>query len=85
MAEIKRGTSGGLLKGYELQKVQALSADIVDMDALSLNFWFMMEVTKNSRARYPPHALKNYLEEKNGSEAINPLEANDKRILIVLF
>ena len=30
---------GGLLKDYELHKVQALSVDIAEMDALWLNYW----------------------------------------------
>ena len=30
---------GGLFYAYELHKVQALSADIAEMDALSLNCW----------------------------------------------
>ena len=82
-AEDKRGTSGGLFKDYELQKVQVLSAAIVEMDVLSLNYWlskFMMEVAEKSGERHPPKseyaticALKRYL------EALNPLDANDKR------
>ena len=47
---------------------------------------FMMEVTKKSGGRYPPKtiysiicSLKHYLEEKNGSEALNPVDASDKR------
>ena len=45
-----------------------------------------MEVAKKSAGRYPPKTvygiicvLKRYLEEKNGSEALNPLDAGDKR------
>ena len=74
---------------YDLHKVTAVSVDI--MDALSLNYWlskFVMEVAKKSGERYPPKsvygiicALKRYLEEKNGSEALNPLDASDKRYL----
>ena len=30
---------GGLFKDYKLLKVPALSADIAEMDALSLNYW----------------------------------------------
>ena len=69
----------------------AVSVDIAGMDALSLNYWlskFVMEVAKKSGERYPPKsvygiicALKRYLEEKNGSEALNPLDASDKRYL----
>ena len=80
---------GGLFKDYDLHKVTAaLSADIAGMDALSLNYWlskFVMEVAKKSGGRYPPKtvygiicALKRYLEEKNGSEALNPLDASDR-------
>ena len=59
------------------------------MDALSLNSWlskFVMEVAQKSGGRYPPKtvydticALKRSLEEKNRSEALNPLDASDKR------
>ena len=61
------------------------------MDVLSLNYWlskFVMEVVKKSGERYPPKSvygiicsLKRHLEEKNGSEALNPLDASDKRYL----
>ena len=78
---------GGVFKDYELHKVCALSA----MDVLSLNYWlskFVMEVVKKSGERYPPKSvygiicsLKRHLEEKNGSEALNPLDASDKRYL----
>ena len=80
---------GGLFKDYDLHKVIALGADIAGMDALSLNYWlskFVMEVAKKSGGIYPPKtvygiicALKRYLEEKNRSEAVNPLDASDKR------
>ena len=69
----------------------ALSADIVRMDVLSLNYWlskFKVEVAKKSGKRHPLKtvygiicALKRYLEEKNGSEASNPLDASDKRVI----
>ena len=80
---------GGLFKDYDLHKVTALSADIAGMDALSLNYWlskFVMEVAKKSGGICPPKtvygiicALKRYLEKKNRSEALNPLDASDKR------
>ena len=83
---------GGVFKDYELHKVCALSADIPAMDVLSLNYWlskFVMEVAKKSRERYPLKSvygiicsLKVHLEEKNGSEALNPLDASDKRYLL---
>ncbi|CAH3040943.1 unnamed protein product [Porites lobata] len=83
---------GGLFKDYDLHKVTTLSADIAGMDALSLNYWlskFVMEIAKKSGGRYPPKtvygiicALKRYLEEKNGSEALNPLDAGDKRFIL---
>ncbi|KAL9962198.1 hypothetical protein ACROYT_G031280 [Oculina patagonica] len=83
---------GGLFKDYDLHKVTAVSADIAGMDALSLNYWlskYVMEVAKKSGERYPPKsvygiicALKRYLEEKNGSKALNPLDASDKRFVL---
>ena len=95
MAEVKREVQvpvldcGGLFKDYDLHKVTALSADITGIDALSLNYWlskFLLEVAKKSGGRYPPKAvygiicaLKRYLEEKNGSEVLNPPDASDNR------
>ena len=47
-----------------------------------------MEVAKKSGGRYPPKtvyciicALKRYLDEKNRSEALNLLDASDKKYL----
>ena len=80
---------GSLFKDYDLHKVTALSAYVAVMDALSLNYWlskFVMEVAKKSDERQPVKtvygvicAFKRYLEEKNGSEALNSLDASDKR------
>ena len=82
---------GGLFKDYDLHKVTALSPDIAGMDVLSLNYWlskFVVEVAKKSGERYRNPlktvygiicTLKRYLEEKNGSKALNPLDASDKR------
>ena len=97
MAEFKKEVKvpvldcGGVFKDYELHKVCALSADIAAMDVLSLNYWlskFVMEVAKKSGERYPPKSvygiicsLKRHLEERNGSAALNPLDASDKRYL----
>ena len=77
---------GGLFKDYNWHKVTAVSADLAGMDALLLNYWlskFVTEVAKKSGERYPPKsvyeiicALKRYLEEKNGSEVLNPLDAS---------
>ena len=42
---------GGLFKDYELHKVNPVSCEIEDMDAISLNYWltkFVMEVAKDS-------------------------------------
>ena len=82
---------GGLFKDYDLHKVTALSPDIAGMDVLSLNYWlskFVVEVAKKSGERYRNPlktvygiicTLKRYLEEKNGSKALNPLDASDQR------
>ena len=42
---------GGLFKDYELHKVNHVSCEIEDRDAISLNYWlmkFVMEVAKDS-------------------------------------
>ena len=80
---------GGLFKDYELHKVNPVSCEIEDMDAISLNYWltkFVMAVAKDSGERYPPRTVygivcgvKRYLADKNGDEALNPLDAHDKR------
>ena len=81
--------TGGLFKDYELHKVNSFSCEIEDMDAITLNYWltmFVMEVAKDSGERYPPRTvygivcgLKRHLGDKNGDEALNPLDADDKR------
>ena len=60
--------SGGLFKDYELHKVNPVSCEI------------------DSGERYPPRTvygivcgLKRHLGDKNGDEALNPLDAHDKR------
>ena len=80
---------GGLFKDYDLHKVIALSADIAGMDALSLNYWlskFVMEVAKGpvediaSQDCLWYHLCAQALfGGKKGSEALNPLDASDKR------
>ena len=80
---------GGLFKDYELHKVNPVSCEIEDMDAISLNYWltkFVMEVAKDSGERYPPRTVygivcgvKRHLADKNGNEALNALDAHDKR------
>ena len=94
MAEVNRGSSSGIrlwwsLQDYNLHKITAISADIAGMDTLSLKHWlsnFMTDLAKKSGGRYPTKtiysiicSLKHYLEEKNGFEALNPLDASDKR------
>ena len=78
---------GGLFKDYELHKVNPVSCEIEDMDAIFLNYWltkFVMEVAKDSGERYPPRivygiacGVKRHLGDKNGDEALNPLDAHD--------
>lgn len=51
---------GGLFKEYDLHKVQSLEIPLVQMDALSVNYWltkFVQEVAKPSKERYPPKTL----------------------------
>ena len=79
---------GGLFKDYELHKVNPVSCEIEDMDAISLNYWltkFVMEVAKDSGESYLPRTvyeivcgLKRHLGDKYGDEALNPLDAAKK-------
>ena len=78
---------GGLFKDYELHKVNLVSCE--DMDAISLNYWLTKvcnEVAKDSGERHPPRTVygivcgvKRHLGDKNGDEALNALDARDKR------
>ena len=46
---------GGHFKDYELHKVNPVSCEIEEKDAISLNYWltrFVMEVNKDSVKRY---------------------------------
>ena len=79
---------GGLFKDYDLNKVTALTADIAGMDALSLNYWlskFVMEVAKGPVEDGLQDCIWYHLRaqalfgRKKGSEALNPLDASDKR------
>ena len=80
---------GGFFKDYELHKVNPVSCEIEDMDVISLSYWltkFVMEVAKYSGERYPPRTVygivcgvKRCLGDKNGDEALNSLDAHDKR------
>ena len=50
---------GGLFKDYELHKVNSVSCEMEDMDAIPLNYWFAkfvmeLKVAKDSGERYPP-------------------------------
>ena len=63
--------------------------DLADMDANALNYWlskFVREVANSEGKVYPARTLygiicgiRRHLEETVGSEAINPLDASDKR------
>ena len=80
---------GGVFKDYDLHKVATLSTGIKEMDTLSLNYWlskFVMEVAKKTGRRYPAKTIyrivcgmRCHLEEKNGGEALNPLDNSDRR------
>ena len=82
--------AGGTFKDYgDLSKVQSLSTDLANMDANALNYWlskFVQEVANSEGKVYPARTLygiicgiRRHLEETVGSEAINPLDASDKR------
>ncbi|XP_068723066.1 uncharacterized protein [Montipora capricornis] len=83
---------GGLFKEYNLHKVQSLEIPLLQMDALSVNYWltkFVQEVAKPSKERYPPKTiyqivcgLRRFMEENNEKLDFNPLDASDKRFSI---
>ena len=81
---------GNYLEDYEdLSKVQSLSTDLANMDANALNYRlskFVQEVANSEGKVYPARTLygivcgiRRHLEETVGSEALNPLDALDKR------
>ena len=80
---------GGMFKDYDLHNVGVLSTRIKEMDALNVNYFlskFVMEVARKGGERYPPKTvygivcgIRRYLEEKNGAEALNPLDNSDRR------
>ncbi|XP_067030732.1 uncharacterized protein [Acropora muricata] len=80
---------GGLFQDYELHKVNPVSCEMKDMGVISLSNWlmkFVMEVAKDSGERYPPRTVhgivcgvKRHVGNKNGDEALNRLDAHDKR------
>ena len=86
---------GGLFKNYDLHKVQSLEFPLLEMDALSLNYWlakFIQEVAKPSKERYPPRTIyqivcgiRQFMEEKNANLDFNLLDASDKRCSSVAF
>ena len=76
----------------EWQRLREVQVPVLDCGSLFKDYdWlskFVVEVAKKSGGRYPLKtvygiicALKGYLAEKNGSEALNPLDASDKRKL----
>ena len=82
--------AGGAFKDYgDLSKVQSLCTDLANMDANALNYWlskFVQEVANSEGKVYPARTLygiicgiRRHLEETVGSEALNPLDASDKR------
>ncbi|XP_068747652.1 uncharacterized protein [Montipora capricornis] len=83
---------GGLFKEYDLHKVQSLEIPLLQMDALSVNYWltkFVQEVAKPSKERYPPKTiyqivcgLRRFMEENNEKLDFNSLDASDKRFSI---
>ena len=82
---------GGVLKEYELDKVQPLTQPITEMDALTLNYWlskFVQGVAKCSKDPYPPKTvyqivcgIRRFMVEKNPAIEFNPLDSWDKRCM----
>ena len=72
-----------------MYKVQSLSTDLANVDANTLNYWlskFVQEVANSIGNVYPARTLneivcgiRRHLEETVGSEALNRVDASDKR------
>ena len=72
-----------------MYKVQLLSTDLANMDANTLNYWLskLVQEVANSKGKvYPARTLyeiisgiRRHLEEIVGSEALNRVDASDKR------
>ena len=72
-----------------MSKVQSTSTDLANMDPNALNYWlskFVQEVANSEGKLYPARTLygiicdsRRHLRETVGSEALNPLDASDKR------
>ena len=84
--------AGGDFKDYEdlfKVRIQSLSTDLANMDASALNYClskFVQEVANSGGKIYPARTLygiicgiQRHLDETVGSEALNPLDASDKR------
>ena len=77
-----------VFKDYDVHRVQSLEEKLEDLDSLSLNYWltkFVQEVANKNGGRYPSRSLygivcglKQYLEDVNGGNALNPLDSSDK-------
>jgi hypothetical protein len=69
--------------------VQTVDTPFQEMNGESMAYWlgkFVQEVVQRDGQKYPPCSLygivaglKRYLDEKNGSLALNPLDKSDRR------
>ena len=69
---------GGLFKDYDLHKVATVSTGIEEMDTLSLNYWLSERYLAKTIYGIVC-GIRRHLEEKNGAEALNPLDNSDRR------
>ena len=80
---------GSVFKVYDAHCVLSLEEKLEDLDSLSLNYWvtkFVQEVANKNEGHHPSRSLygivcglKQYLEDVNGQNALNPLDSSDKR------
>ena len=82
----------GLFKNDDFQ-VESLETPLVEMSALSVNYWltkFVHEMANPSKERYPPRTLygivagiRRFLAENKPGEDVNSLSTSDKRYELV--
>ena len=86
---------GGVIKEYELDKVQSLTRPITEMNTLLFNYWlskFFQEEAKCSKGPHPSKTLyqivcgtRRFMVEKNPAIEFNPLDSSDKRCVNWLY
>ena len=101
--QYKNKLANGIFEAWQRQRlakvpivevVESLETPLVEMSALSVNYWltkFVQEAAKPSKERYSPRTLygivvgiRRFLAEEKPGEDVNPLSTYDKRYTLVI-